>query len=113
MRIKIFFFFLFINGAAYAQTIDTAMAARVAEPAVILTPKPGPAPRINGPKVFGVRPGHPIVFTVPATGTRPMAFTADKLPAGVMLDKNTGRLSGTLTKPGKYVLRLHARNKAG
>jgi alpha-galactosidase len=25
----------------------------------ILTPKTGPAPRINGPKIFGVRPGHP------------------------------------------------------
>ncbi|HTI07609.1 MAG TPA: putative Ig domain-containing protein [Puia sp.] len=113
MRLKLFFFCLIINGAVYAQTTDTATAARVAEPAVILTPKPGPAPRINGPKVFGVRPGHPIVFTIPATGTKPMVFTADKLPAGVMLDKNTGRLSGTLTKPGKYVLQLHARNKAG
>ena len=28
------------------------------EPAVILTPKPSPKPRINGARIFGVRPGH-------------------------------------------------------
>ena len=113
MNVKLLFLSLLIHGAVYAQTTDTATAVRVAEPAVMLTPKPGPAPRINGPKVFGVRPGHPIVFTIPATGTRPIVFTADKLPVGVILDKNTGRLSGSLPKPGNYVLQLHARNKAG
>lgn len=42
----------------------------------ILSPRPGPAPKINGPKVFGVRPNHPIVFTIPASGIRPMKFSA-------------------------------------
>ena len=41
---------------------------------VILTPKPGPKPRINGPKVFGVRPGSPFLFTIPATGNQPISF---------------------------------------
>src|SRR3954467_7549809 len=66
----------------------------------ILTPKPGPAPKINGPKLFGVRPDHPILFTIPATGTRPMTFSADNLPKGVVLDSKTGRLSGSVSKPG-------------
>jgi alpha-galactosidase len=79
----------------------------------ILTPKPGPAPRINGPKVFGVRPGHPIVFTIPATGDRPMSFSATKLPEGVKLDSKTGRLSGSIAKPGEYVITLQAKNKVG
>ena len=38
----------------------------------ILTPKASPAPRINGPRVLGVRPGHPILFRVPVTGEGPM-----------------------------------------
>ena len=41
-------------------------------PVFILTPKPGPIPRINGPIVFGVRPGSPFLYAIPATGTRPM-----------------------------------------
>ena len=55
----------------------------------ILTPKSGPAPHINGPKVFGVRPDHPILFTIPATGTRPIGFSADHLPAGVRIDRES------------------------
>ncbi|MBC8481445.1 MAG: NPCBM/NEW2 domain-containing protein, partial [Planctomycetes bacterium] len=46
----------------------------------ILTPKPGLQPRITGPKVFGVRPGNPFLFTVTATGQRPMKFLAINLP---------------------------------
>jgi alpha-galactosidase len=77
----------------------------------ILTPKPGPAPRITGPKVFGVRPGHPIVFTISARGDRPMTFTAEGLPKTVKLDAKTGQISGSISKPGEYVVTLHAKNK--
>ena len=52
------------------------------EEKVVLTPKPPATPRINGPKVFGVRPGHPFLYTIPATGERPMEFGVDDLPAG-------------------------------
>ena len=38
------------------------------EKAVILTPKPPATPKINGAKVFGVRPGHPFLFTIAANG---------------------------------------------
>jgi len=89
-----------------AQDVDTLSK-------YILTPKPGPAPRINGPKVFGVRPGHPVVFTIPATGDRPMTFSATHLPKGVKLDAMTGRLSGSVAKPGKYVVTLRVKNKTG
>jgi alpha-galactosidase len=101
------FFLLFVAAAltADAQPADTT--------AIILTPAPGPAPRINGPGVFGVRPGHPLLYTIPVTGVRPMQFTADKLPAGVHLDKTTGRLSGSVAAPGEYTVIFHARNKAG
>jgi len=79
----------------------------------ILTPKPGPKPRINGPKVFGVRPGHPILFTVPATGERPMRFEARSLPPGVRLDPNTGCLSGAIGERGEYTITIRASNAKG
>jgi len=110
--------YLSITSIAYLAVVFTLRAqdssgAKLPDSAVILTPKPGAAPHINGPKIFGVRPTHPILFTIPATGTRPIVFSADKLPAGVQLDKNTGRLSGSIDKPGEYTLTLHAHNKAG
>jgi alpha-galactosidase len=79
----------------------------------ILTPKPGPAPRINSPRVFGVRPGHPVVFTIAATGDRPMRFAADGLPAGLSLDPATGRITGDVVRPGTHTVTLGATNDRG
>ncbi|MBN2704685.1 MAG: NPCBM/NEW2 domain-containing protein [Pontiellaceae bacterium] len=79
----------------------------------ILTPKPKPTPRINGTKVFGVRPGSPFFFRIAATGDRPMTFAADGLPEGLKLDAKTGQITGELTKEGEYKVMLHARNALG
>ncbi len=79
----------------------------------ILTPPAAPTPRINGPSVFGVRPGSPLLHTIPATGNRPMEFAADNLPAGVTLDRATGRIAGTLNKPGEHTIVLRAKNALG
>ena len=64
----------------------------------ILTPPAPATPRINGPDVFGVRPGSPFLYTIPATGDRPMTFSAKNLPAGLKLDSQTGRITGSLPK---------------
>ncbi len=82
------------------------------EEAVILTPKPGPAPRINGPKVYGARPGNPFLYRIPATGQRPMRFEAD-LPAGLVLDPQTGIITGTTPPRGEYRVTLRATNAHG
>ena len=79
----------------------------------ILTPKPGPEPKLTGPTIFGVRPGHPVLFKVTATGVRPMTFAAKGLPAGVTIDPATGLLAGTATKPGRYAVTLSATNAKG
>lgn len=83
-------------------------------PQDILTPKPGPAPRINGPKVYGCRPGHPFLYRVPCTGTRPIRFEAAGLPAGLSLDAATGIISGKSPgQAGTYSVALTAANAQG
>jgi len=79
----------------------------------ILTPAPPHTPRINGAKVFGVRPGSPFLFTIPATGDRPMEFSATNLPSGLTLDKGTGRITGTLKSKGEFIVTLGAKNALG
>ena len=62
---------------------------------------------------MGVRPGHELLYTVAATGDRPMTFAADHLPTGLQLDPQSGRITGILTDPGTNVLTLHAKNALG
>ena len=79
----------------------------------ILTPPPPATPRINGPDIFGVRPGSPFLYTIPATGERPMSFAAANLPRGLKLDAATGRITGRLRKKGGTVVTLEAQNALG
>jgi len=79
----------------------------------ILTPKPGPRPQINGARVFGVRPNSPFLFTIPATGDRPMTFSAENLPQGLAVEASTGRISGRVERRGEYLVTLVASNKLG
>jgi alpha-galactosidase len=85
------------------------------EPArFILTPEPGPAPRINGPKIYGARPGHPFVYRIPCTGVRPIRFSAEGLPPSLRLDGGTGIISGSVPEQrGDYAITLHASNVKG
>jgi|GEM_PF-586819 len=80
---------------------------------VILTPPASPLPRINGARVFGARPGSPFLYTIAATGTRPMRFFATSLPTGLALDSLTGRITGTLAGPGTHRVSLRASNGVG
>ena len=79
----------------------------------ILTPKSAETTKINSAKVFGVRPGNPFLFTISATGKRPMTFTAVNLPAGLLLDKDKGLISGTIEKEGTYNVVLRTENDLG
>jgi alpha-galactosidase len=83
------------------------------EPKIILTPKPGPAPRLNGPRVYGCRPGHPFLYRIPCQGERPMKFSATGLPASLQLDSNTGIVTGAAPARGEYVVEFKAGNAHG
>jgi alpha-galactosidase len=82
-------------------------------PPYILTPAAPATPRINGANVFGVRPGSPFMFTIPATGDRPMEFSAKNLPDGLVLDAATGHITGTLQAKGEFSVTLGAKNAKG
>ena len=80
----------------------------------ILTPKPGPEAKINGPKVYGARPGHYFLYRIPCTGERPLRFSVDGLPPSLHLDNKSGIISGTApAQRGDYAMTLHALNRHG
>jgi alpha-galactosidase len=99
---------------AVAKTFATSGEAVPAPVApYILTPAAAATPRINGANIFGVRPGSPFLYTIPATGERPMKFSAKHLPSGLKLDVATGRITGTLKKKGEFTVTLRAKNPLG
>jgi alpha-galactosidase len=79
----------------------------------ILTPPPPDTPRINGARVYGERPGRPFLFTIPATGSEPITFSADGLPPELTLDSSTGRISGSVASEGDFNVTLTATNALG
>lgn len=87
--------------------------ASASENAAILTPQSPETPRINGPRLFGVRPGHPFLFKIPATGQRPMRFVVDGLPQGLRLDSQSGQITGSLANRGEYAVMFRAENVLG
>jgi alpha-galactosidase len=96
-----------VNGAK-----PTPIAPPREEP-YILTPKSSPQPRINGPKVLGVRPGSPFLYTIAASGDRPMKFEVKKLPKGLTLDSKTGQITGQLKTKGSWNTTVMATNTLG
>ena len=100
------------TGAASDGAVEPA-AANVGLQLGRLTPRPGPQPRINGPRVYGVRPGHPVIYRLPATGVEPLAYAVGPLPEGLSFDAAKGVLTGSLAMRGDYPVVFMATNAAG
>lgn len=84
------------------------------QPSDLRTPPPPPTPHLNGPKIYGARPGHPFLYRIPCTGNRPVTFSAKNLPASLKLDRQTGIISGeTPEKPGEFLVTIKASNALG
>ena len=79
----------------------------------LLTPKPSKLPNITNPTVFGARPGNPFLFTVVATGKRPIQFSAKGLPDGLKINANNGQITGTVNTKGDYIVTFSATNSLG
>jgi alpha-galactosidase len=99
---------------AFGQDGNAPVLTKTGAGSLILSaPKSAPAPRINGAKIFGVRPGHPFLYTIAATGDRPMQFSVEGLPAGLKVDAQTGFITGTTNDRGEFKVTLRARNALG
>ena len=81
--------------------------------AEIRTPPAPHTPHINGPGIFGVRPEHPFLYHIPVSGDRPVEYSADNLPDGLVLDPRTGNITGSIGKTGEYKVVFHAKNPLG
>ncbi|SFD61656.1 He_PIG associated, NEW1 domain of glycohydrolase [Chitinophaga sp. CF118] len=79
----------------------------------ILTPRVSDHPRINTAKVYGVKPGSPFLFKIAATGIKPLKYKIDQLPEGLLLDEQTGIITGQLNKKGNYATVIHVSNAIG
>lgn len=78
------------------------------------TPPPPATPHLNGPRIYGARPGHAFLYRIACTGNRPITFTATRLPASLKLDGRTGIIAGTTPeKPGEFLVTIKASNSLG
>ncbi len=100
-------------GFGLIVALEHVAMAQAGEPPLCLTPPPRAQLRINGPTVFGVRPGSPFLYGIPASGERPIEFSVGQLPEGLTVDSATGRICGTLKKAGVYKVVLRAKNARG
>ena len=96
-----------------ASSMFSAPAPGESQPG-LLTPNAPAAPRINGPTVYGSRPGHPFLYRIPCTGIRPIRFSAKGLPRSLNLDENSGIISGKAPDHhGEFAVTLQAANSQG
>ncbi len=81
----------------------------------ILTPKAGDAPRFNGPKAFGVRPGNPVFLRIPVSGAKPLEVKVENLEdvPGLKFNPSLRLVEGRVGRSGVYPLKVTASNAAG
>ena len=91
---------------------EDVLEAEVCAPYILTPPAPA-TPRYNGPLVFGVRPGSPVIFRLAFSGDKPMKYAVEGLPEGVVLDPDKGVLSGSCAVAGDYPLVFTATNDKG
>ena len=95
-----------------SQAQNNAVSVNSNDPE-LYTPAPKPQPRINGPLVYGCRPGHPFLYRIPCQGERPVSFTIKGLPSGLSLDPVSGIITGNAPVQGEYEILIKAVNAKG
>ncbi len=81
----------------------------------ILTPDEVEEPKIHGASVFGVRPGSPFLYAIPATGKQPVTYGVENLPEGLTVNSESGIIRGKIANNAikNYNLILVAKNDLG
>jgi alpha-galactosidase len=75
--------------------------------------RPKPQPHINGPLVYGCRPGNPFLYRIPCQGKRPIDFSVKGLPPELILDPTTGIITGKAPQRGEYDVLIQTTNSKG
>ncbi len=70
-------------------------------------------PVFHGAKITGNLPNTEFLFTVPATGERPITFSAENLPKGLNIESSAGIIRGIVKEKGSYVVKISAANAKG
>ncbi len=70
-------------------------------------------PVFHGATITGNYPNTEFLFTVPATGQRPIAFKADNLPKGLAINPENGIITGLVKEAGSYKVKVTATNAKG
>jgi alpha-galactosidase len=94
-----------------ASRPETVQAAN--DPARLVMMPPDPRPAIHNPHIIGSTPGRPFLFLVPATGDGPLHYQARNLPAGLVMNPETGIITGSLKTAGTSVVRLTVKGPKG
>lgn len=71
------------------------------------------APRINTPHITGNYPSTPFLLYIATSGERPITWSVQELPEGLIFNPETGIISGSVEKEGDYKLTITASNKYG
>lgn len=71
------------------------------------------APRINPPYLTANYPNTEFIFAVPTSGERPVSWSAEGLPQGLVLNPETGIIRGNMTEAGDYNVKITAKNTKG
>ena len=100
-------------GCLRAQVVSLNTNFTVHEEQIIAAAKAAAAPRFNGARIVGIRPGTPFIHSLAMTGTRPVTFSANKLPDGLTLDSHTGIITGSLNRAGECTVKVAAKNSTG
>ena len=69
------------------------------------------APKINNADVIGASRGRPVLVRIAVTGERPISYSAEGLPEGLILDGCI--ISGKVMSDGDYKFKLRAENALG
>jgi hypothetical protein len=113
IRLRVAAWLLLTAGCLLAQNVSPNINLTSREEQIIAAAKNEVVPRFNGAQVVGIRPGTPFLHSLAVTGTRPLIFSARKLPGGLSLDSKTGIITGSLKRAGEYIVKVAAKNSAG
>jgi alpha-galactosidase len=102
-----------VSSRAEIVSSDTNLTAREEQVIAASELDSHSAPRFNGAGIVGIYPNTPLIDSLAVSGERPVSFSAKHLPHGLVLDPQTGVITGSLAGPGEYHFTAFAKNSLG